>query len=76
MGFVIDSPVLAVQIGKGFEAEVPDRAYRVRLTSDGDLEWVERVDGKEVIHQDEPGTTVMKRVGISVLSWLPIEWLL
>ena len=43
MGFVIDSPALAVQIAEAFEREVPDRAYRVRLTSDGHLEWIERV---------------------------------
>jgi putative cardiolipin synthase len=76
MGFVIDSPALAVQIGEGFEREVPERAYRVRLASDGSLEWVERVGGQEVVHHDEPGATAMKRIGISVLSWLPIEWLL
>jgi cardiolipin synthase C len=76
MGFVIDSPALAAQVAEAFAREVPDRAYRVRLTSDGNLEWVERVGGKEVVHQDEPGATMMKRVGILILSWLPIEWLL
>ena len=61
---------------KASRREVPDRAYRVRLASDGDLEWVERIDGKEVVHKDEPGATMMKRIGISILSWLPIDWLL
>ena len=76
MGFVIESPTLAGQIAEGFETVVPERAYRVRLASDGGLEWVERVDGKEVVHQDEPGATPMKKIGVSILSWLPIEWLL
>lgn len=76
MGFVIDSPALAVQIAEAFEREVPDRAYRVRLTSDGALEWVERVGGKEVVHDKEPGATVMNQIGVSIMSWLPIEWLL
>jgi putative cardiolipin synthase len=76
MGFVIDSPALAVQLAEGFERAVPDRAYQVRLASDGDLEWVERIGGKEVVHKDEPGATMMKRIGISILSWLPVDWLL
>jgi len=76
MGFVIDSPELAERIAQGFETAVPERAYQVRLASDGSLEWVERVDGKEVVHKDEPGATPMKKMGVSILSWLPIEWLL
>ena len=76
MGFVIDSPTLARSIADSFAREMPSRAYVVRLAADGGLEWVERVSGTEVIHRVEPGTTLLKRIGVNVLSWLPIEWLL
>jgi len=76
MGFVIDSPPLAARIAEGFAMRIPERTYQVRLASDGSLEWVERIDGKEVVRKDEPGATLMRRIGISILSWLPIEWLL
>ena len=76
MGFVIDSPVLARSIADSFTREMPGRAYEVRLAPDGELEWVDRSAGTEVIHRVEPGTTLIKRLGVAVLSWLPIEWLL
>jgi putative cardiolipin synthase len=76
MGFVIESPALAVQIAEGFDGEIRNIAYQVRLSSEGHLEWVERSDGREVVLREEPGATMMKRIGIAVLSWLPIEWLL
>ena len=46
------------------------------ITCRGELEWVERTGGTEVVHRVEPGTTLLKRIGVGVLSWLPIEWLL
>jgi putative cardiolipin synthase len=76
MGFVIDSPTLARSIAESFGREMPSRAYEVRLAADGELEWVERSGGTEVVHRVEPGTTLMKRIGVALLSWLPIEWLL
>jgi putative cardiolipin synthase len=76
MGFVIDSPTLARSLAESFGREMPSRAYEVRLAADGELEWVERSGGTEVVHRVEPRTTLMKRIGVALLSWLPIEWLL
>ena len=76
MGFVIDSPALARSIADSFARHMPSRAYEVRLAENGELEWIERTAGNEVIHRVEPGTTLLKRLGVAVLSWLPIEWLL
>ncbi|MEO7338159.1 MAG: phospholipase D family protein [Caldimonas sp.] len=76
MGFVIESPSMARSIAEAFVRELPSRAYQVRLASDGALEWIERRNGVEIVRRDEPGATLWKRIGISVLSWLPIEGLL
>jgi cardiolipin synthase C len=34
------------------------------------------VEGREIVHDEEPGTTFWRRFGVSILSFLPIEWLL
>ena len=76
MGFVIDSPVLAQSIAGTFAQNMPASAYEVRLAPDGTLRWVEHVGTAEIVHDREPGTTFWKRLGVSLMSVLPIEWLL
>ena len=49
---------------------------RTPVDEDDKLHWLERVDGKVVRHDVEPGTTRFRRASIAVLSWLSIEWLL
>ncbi len=76
MGFVIESPVLAGEIVRRFFDEVPTRAYELQLNGAGKLCWIERRYGEEIVHADEPGTTRARRFALSLLSLLPIEWLL
>jgi putative cardiolipin synthase len=76
LGFVIDSPALAQAMTDAFAARIPARAYRVRLNPTGALEWVEEDEGTTIVHTQEPGTSFWLRLGVSVLSLLPIEWLL
>lgn len=52
-------------------AGLPRDAYEVRLNGDS-LEWI---DGQHR-HTSEPGTGLLKRLWVGVLSLLPIEWLL
>ena len=76
MGFVIDSPALARSIADTFAQNLPANAYEVRLAPDGTLRWVEHGGNEEIVHDTEPGTTFWKRLGVSLMSMLPIEWLL
>jgi putative cardiolipin synthase len=76
MGFVIDSPALARRVSQSFESSVPERAYEVRLSDEGDLYWIERKDGRVTRLEVEPGTGLFGRAGVKFLSWMPIEWLL
>ena len=76
MGFVIDSPALARSMAEARHRRLPENAYRVRLNDQGELRWVETIEGREVVHDEEPGTTFWGRLGVSILSLLPIEWLL
>jgi putative cardiolipin synthase len=76
MGFVIDSPEMARQLKATLDAGVATRAYEVRLAADGSLYWIEQRDGAVVRHDTEPGTSFWRRLGVRVMSWLPIDWLL
>lgn len=76
MGFVIDSPVLARQLDRTLDESIPGSAYEVRIDKDGKLYWLERSGDKTVRHDEEPGTTIWKRAGVRILSFLPIDWLL
>lgn len=76
MGFLIDSSALADAIARRFANEVPARAYHVRLNEAGKLCWIDWRQGEEIVHTSEPGATLMRRFVLSLLSLMPIEWLL
>lgn len=77
MGLVIDSPVLAGKLGQAMRGTIPQRAYQVLLNPDGSLYWIARdANGGITRYDTEPGTSVWKRMGVSILSVLPIDWLL
>src|SRR5690606_32472576 len=76
LGFLIESPPLAGALAGAFETSIPATAYEVVLADDGRLNWIEQRDGREIVHEEEPGTSAFQRGGIWLLSHLPIEWLL
>jgi putative cardiolipin synthase len=78
MGIVIDSPVLAGQLGAFFDIEVRDIAYEVRLAPNGDdLLWIERTaSGDEKRYDVDPETDAFKRWKVEFMSKLPIDWML
>jgi putative cardiolipin synthase len=76
LGFVIDSPAMAREIGAAFEREIPMNAYEVRLSDSGKLYWLYR-HGERVLATDtEPGTSLWQRAAVELMSVLPIERLL
>lgn len=76
LGFVIESPAIAVGIAAFFDGEIPQRAYELHLSEEGELYWTEEHDGQVLRHDVEPGTTFGQRAGVWLLSLLPIESLL
>jgi putative cardiolipin synthase len=76
LGVVIESAALAGRLASAFDAVVPLRAYEVRLAGEDGLQWIERTSGGEKRHDHEPETSVLKRLGVQILSILPIEPLL
>ena len=67
---------MAQQFKAFFDTGLPLRAYEVRLTDNGSLQWIERTPDGEKIHDTEPGTSAWRRGSVSFLSILPIEWML
>jgi putative cardiolipin synthase len=77
MGLVLNNPVLAQDLTRFFDVEVPTLAYEVRLAPDrNNLEWIERTASGEKHYDTEPETDLSTRMGVELLSILPIEWLL
>lgn len=76
MGLVIESPDLARSIAEGLDRQLPSNAYALRLAGADTLEWVEQTATGEVRHRIEPRASLWRRVLATVLSWLPMEWLL
>jgi putative cardiolipin synthase len=77
MALLVDSPELAAQLVAGLDAERRAGSYRVRLTGDGQgLEWLSTEHAREVVHHEEPDTSVGTRLKASVMAWLVSEDLL
>ncbi len=76
LGFVIDSPALARGIRERLEQQLPHRAYRVMLSEDGNLYWLEQRGDEVVRHDVEPGTSAWLRAFVWFVSLLPIEGML
>ncbi|TCV98225.1 phospholipase D family protein [Biostraticola tofi] len=76
MGFVIASESLSDTIHQIFIGTLNEKAYQVCLDEKGKMYWREYAEGRERIHQSEPGTLIYERLFIRALYHLPIEWLL
>ena len=76
LGFLVDSPRLAGELHELFRSDVRARAYEVRLSPDGALQWLEETPDGPVVHETEPGTRLHQRLAVKALALLPIDWLL
>ncbi len=76
LGFVIESRSLARTVEAAYSRNVPQIAWQVTLTKDGDLRWTGEEDGVPPHLADEPQAGFWRRVGASTFAILPIDWLL
>ncbi|MPS49563.1 MAG: phospholipase D family protein [Methylobacillus sp.] len=76
LGFIIESEKLAQQVEEAFKADVPQSAYEVRLDEHDRLYWLFYQDGVEQRFDVDPGTNMLQRFFVKILSALPIDWLL
>jgi len=79
IGLIIDSPVLAQQIAKRFEAMVqPTNSYMLALRSNDKggvpgLLWRTQENGKAVVYDKEPARSDWQRAKVNILSLLPLD---
>ncbi|WP_054303980.1 phospholipase D family protein [Gemmobacter sp. LW-1] len=72
MGFLIRSPALAAAMSQSFDSNLGDTAWRVTEGSEG-LVWS---DGHGQALTDEPGSSLPRRIALTLIGLLPIEWMM
>jgi putative cardiolipin synthase len=73
MGLLIDSDSMAKGLHDAFDADLRGLAWRVELDG-GDMIW--RDPQTDVVTTDEPGTSLLRPLALTIVGWLPVEWLL
>ncbi|GAA0806979.1 phospholipase D family protein [Psychrobacter piscatorii] len=76
MGVIINDDELARQLHGALSDDLLNQAYEVKLLDNGSLEWHTMEDGKEVVYDSEPRVDMSDHVWLTIMSWLPIDWLL
>lgn len=77
IGVILDSPKLARQMATDLDKNIMNLSYRVKLDDKGKLIWEEKMpDGSLRIHRTEPNINWLKRQGLTVISWLPLDGLM
>ena len=77
VGVILESPALAGEMAQWFDDNVGQLAFRVELVDDGSggetLRWTRHHADKQQIYYTDPYTSIWRRIGIRLLSLLPIE---
>lgn len=76
MGVIINDDELAKQLHGALSDDLLSQAYEVKLLENGNLHWHTVEDGKKVIYDSEPRVDISDHVWLTIMSWLPIDWLL
>lgn len=76
MGVIINDPKLAEQLHTTIDDNLLNQAYQVKLSQTGQLEWHTIESGQYLVHNKEPKMGTSQRIWVTILSILPIDWLL
>ncbi len=76
MGVIINDDELARQLHEALDDDLLNQAYEVKILEGGELQWHTIVDGKPVIYGAEPKVDIADHAWLTIMSWLPIDWLL
>lgn len=75
MGLLIESPTLAQGVHNAFGTGLSGTAWKVELR-DGKLVWLDPAALDNPPITTEPGSSFWRNIGLTVIGWLPVEWLL
>lgn len=73
IGVVLDSPLLAQVIHDNMDQNIMQYAYQLKLDENNKIQWIKQENNQKVIYSKEPRTAWWQRLGLKVLSWLPLE---
>ncbi|WP_226781029.1 phospholipase D family protein [Oceaniglobus trochenteri] len=73
MGLLIDSKSMAGEMHRAFDNGLDGLAWKVTL-EEGDLVWRNAAEGTQTT--EEPGASTLNGLAITIIGWLPVEWLL
>ena len=78
IGIIVESKELAEQTAQLFSRTTSEEnSYRLSINKmDNNLSWCTQENGQQVFYNREPKAGLMKRLGVFILSLLPIENLL
>lgn len=77
MGLLIESKALARQAHLHFSQSLRERAWTLRLSQWGRINWIEYPGTEnEIVHKHEPRASLMQRLLVRLVWHLPVEWLL
>ncbi len=76
MGLVVESAEMAAAVDRRVVTAAGHSAYVVQLSDLGRVVWLEYRDGRWRTHQREPGASVWRRLLVTLLAPLPVDWLL
>ena len=78
IGVVFRSPALGEKIARGFDENIEEEAFRLELVTDEAtgqerILWHGREKGRPVTYGSDPHAGVLRKLGIFLIMWLPIE---
>lgn len=76
IGIILDSPELAIQVSDEIERNILNVSYRVYLDEQGHLRWEESTPAGTVTHPREPDLNPVRKMGLKMVSLLPLDGLM
>ena len=75
MGLLIESEFLAQSMHDAFDTGLQGTAWKVEMR-DGKLVWIQPENPNAEPITKEPGRTFWRSISLTLIGWLPVEWLL
>ncbi|MBP2280453.1 putative cardiolipin synthase [Psychrobacter sp. PL19] len=76
MGVIINDDELARQLHQALSDNLLSQAYEVKLLDNNQLQWHTVENGEKIIYDAEPRVGMSDHIWLTIMSWLPIDWLL
>lgn len=73
LGVIVKSPAMSAELFDEGLPSLPEQAYQVILTKQGDLAWVDTSGDKPVVYTKEPETSWGQRTKVGFMRILPVN---